>query len=136
MNSDVFTPAKRSAVMRAVKGANTKPERALRKLLWAEGYRYRLNVRDVPGTPDIVLRPRKAAIFVHGCFWHGHTCKRGARMPKANAAYWRGKIERNRARDGLTLKKLSQSGWRALVVWECEMKDEAALRKRLLSFLG
>jgi DNA mismatch endonuclease (patch repair protein) len=135
VNSDIFTPAKRSAVMRAVKGADTKPERALRKLLWAEGYRYRLNVRDVPGKPDIVLRPRKAAIFVHGCFWHGHTCKRGARTPKANAAYWRGKIERNRARDRQTLKTLSQSGWRTLVIWECEMKDEAALRKRLLSFL-
>lgn len=136
MNTDVFTPAKRSAVMRAVKGADTKPERAVRKLLWAEGYRYRLDARDIPGRPDIVLRPRKAAIFVHGCFWHGHDCKRGARAPKANAAYWQAKIARNRSRDGATLKALKQAGWRALVIWECEMKDEAQLRRRLLAFLG
>ena len=135
MTTDVFTPAKRSAVMRAVKGADTKPERAVRKLLWAEGYRYRLNARDVPGKPDIVLRPRKAALFVHGCFWHGHDCRRGARAPKANAAYWQAKIARNRARDGATLKALKQAGWRSLVVWECEMKDDARLRRRLLAFL-
>ncbi len=136
MSTDVFTPAKRSAVMRAVKGADTKPERAVRRLLWAQGYRYRLNARDIAGKPDIVFRPRKAAIFVHGCFWHGHECKRGARAPKANAGYWQAKIARNRARDGATLTALKQAGWRALVIWECELKDEARLRRRLLAFLA
>jgi DNA mismatch endonuclease, patch repair protein len=136
VNTDVFTPAKRSAVMRAVKGAHTKPERAVRKLLWSQGYRYRLDARDVAGRPDIVFRPRKAAIFVHGCFWHGHNCKRGARAPKANAAYWQAKIARNRTRDAQTLKTLKKAGWRALVIWECEMKDETRLRQHLLRFLG
>lgn len=136
MSTDVFTPAKRSAVMRAVKGKNTKPEIAVRKLIWAAGHRYRLNARDLPGAPDIVMRPRKAAVFVHGCFWHGHDCKRGARMPKANAAYWRAKIARNMARDKAALAALKKQGWRALVIWECQMKDEVALKRRLARFLA
>lgn len=135
MSVDVFTPAKRSAVMRSVKGADTAPERRVRKLLWAEGYRYRLNVRALPGAPDIVLRSRNAAIFVHGCFWHGHVCKRGARLPKANKDYWRAKIGRNRERDVRNLAALKTEGWRTLIIWECDLKDEAALRKRLLAFL-
>lgn len=135
MSADTFTPAKRSEVMRAVKGANTAPELRVRKLLWAEGYRYRLNVRALPGAPDIVLRSRKSAIFVHGCFWHGHDCKRGARMPKANSEYWRAKIARNRERDARNAATLKAEGWRTLTIWECEMKDEAALRRRLLGFL-
>ena len=122
--------------MRAVKGKNTKPEIAVRKLIWAAGHRYRLNARDLPGAPDIVMRPRKAAVFVHGCFWHGHDCKRGARMPKANAAYWRAKIARNMARDKAALAALKKQGWRALVIWECQMKDEVALKRRLARFLA
>ncbi|MES1203228.1 MAG: DNA mismatch endonuclease Vsr, partial [Pseudomonadota bacterium] len=127
MSVDVFSPAKRSAVMRAVKSADTAPERRVRKLLSAEGYRYRLNVRALPGAPDIVLRSRSAAIFVHGCFWHGHVCKRGARLPKANSDYWRAKIGANRARDDRNLAALKSEGWRPLTIWECELKDEAAL---------
>lgn len=135
MSVDVFTPAKRSAVMRAVKGADTAPERLVRRLLWAEGYRYRLNVRALPGAPDIVLRSRNAAIFVHGCFWHGHACKRGARLPKANKDYWRAKIGANRERDIRNVAALKTASWRTLIIWECDLKDEAALRKRLLAFL-
>jgi DNA mismatch endonuclease, patch repair protein len=135
VSTDVFTPNKRSAVMRAVKGANTKPELVVRKLLWTAGYRYRLNVRALPGAPDIVLRSRKAAIFVHGCFWHGHDCARGARVPKANRAYWQAKVERNRARHKRHLSTLRGEGWRVLTIWECGMKDEPALRRRLLAFL-
>ena len=135
MTTDVFTPDQRSAVMRAVKGANTKPELRVRKLLWAAGHRYRLNARDLPGKPDIVFRRSKRAIFVHGCFWHGHDCKRGARMPKANAAYWIAKIARNVARDANALAALKTDRWRAFVVWECEMKDDAALSRRLTRFL-
>ncbi len=136
MNTDVFTPVQRSAVMRTVKGANTAPELQVRKILWAEGFRYRLNVKTLPGKPDIVLRPRSAAIFVHGCFWHGHDCKRGARMPKANNTYWQAKIARNRQRDGRNIVALKKEGWRTLTIWECQMKDSEALRLRLLKFLS
>jgi DNA mismatch endonuclease (patch repair protein) len=136
VSADRFTPDERSAVMRAVKAKDTKPEIAVRKLLWAAGYRYRLNARALPGKPDIVLRPRRAAIFVHGCFWHGHDCKRGARLPQANGAYWRAKIARNSARDSATLAALKAQGWRALVIWECQIRDAAALQRRLTAFLG
>ncbi len=131
MSTDVFTPDKRSAVMRAVKGANTKPELHVRKLLWAAGHRYRLNARELPGKPDIVFRGAKRAIFVHGCFWHGHDCKRGARAPKDNAAYWSAKIARNRKRDAAHLEALATLGWRTLVVFECALRDKAALETRL-----
>jgi DNA mismatch endonuclease (patch repair protein) len=136
VTTDVFTPAKRSEVMRAVKSTNTRPERAVRDMLWSNGFRYRLDARDLPGKPDIVFRGRRAAIFVHGCFWHGHDCARGARVPKANREYWQGKIARNVARDAATLIALKAQGWRALVVWECQIKDRAALNRRLTKFLG
>lgn len=129
--TDVFTPEQRSAVMRKVKGRDTSPELKVRKLLTRLGVRYRLNRKDLPGKPDIVMAGRRAAIFVHGCFWHGHDCARGARMPKANADYWRGKIARNRARDAKVQAELEAAGWRAVVVWECELKDAAALERRL-----
>ena len=121
----------RSAVMRAVKSRDTGPERAVRALLRPIAPGYRLHRGDLPGKPDIVYARRKLVIFVHGCFWHGHDCPRGARMPKANAAYWRAKIARNRARDARTLAAYSAMGWRALVVYECELKGKAALSARL-----
>lgn len=128
-------PALRSAVMRAVKSRDTSPEMKVRALLRAIAPGYRLHRAELPGKPDIAYVGRKRAIFVHGCFWHGHDCSRGARAPKANAAYWRAKIDRNRARDGRNLESLQALGWRAMVVWECELKDEAALRARLAAFL-
>jgi len=131
MNTDTFTPIQRSAVMRAVKGADTGPERLVRKLLWAEGYRYRLNVRTLPGAPDIVLRSRNSAIFVHGCFWHGHACPRGARLPATNADYWRAKIGRNTARDKAAGKALTKMGWRHAIIWECETRDPVRLVRLL-----
>ncbi len=133
--SDVFTAEKRSAVMRQVKSRDTTPERVVRKLLWRMGARYRLDRRDLPGRPDIVLPSRKLAVFVHGCFWHGHDCPRGARIPKANRPYWEGKIGRNRARDLETRAKLEALGWRLEVIWECELKEPAALEARLASML-
>jgi DNA mismatch endonuclease (patch repair protein) len=135
MNADKFDAAKRSAVMAAVKSRDTGPERAVRKLLSARGYRYRLHGRALPGSPDIVFAGRRAAIFVHGCFWHGHDCKRGARLPQNNAAYWRAKIARNVARDRRVRKDLKALGWRALTIWECEIKDEARMSRRLTRFL-
>ena len=133
--TDVFTPEQRSAVMRRVKGRDTSPELKVRRLLWRLGARYRLHRKDLPGSPDIVLPGRRLAIFVHGCFWHGHDCARGARVPKANRDYWVGKIARNRARDAATRAKLEALGWRVEVIWECELKDMAALRQRLATLL-
>jgi DNA mismatch endonuclease (patch repair protein) len=133
--TDVFTPAKRSAVMARVKGRDTTPELAVRRLLWRLGARYRLQRRDLPGKPDIVLAGRKLAIFVHGCFWHGHDCARGARVPKANRDYWVGKVARNRVRDTDVQARLAASGWRVAVVWECELKDAAGLERRLAALL-
>jgi DNA mismatch endonuclease (patch repair protein) len=121
----------RSAVMRAVKSRDTTPERAVRAMLRTIAPGYRLHRVDLPGKPDIVYGRLKLAIFVHGCFWHGHDCLRGARMPKTNAEYWRAKIARNRARDERTLAALAAMGWRSLVVHECELKDMAGLRSRL-----
>jgi DNA mismatch endonuclease (patch repair protein) len=121
----------RSAVMRAVKSRDTTPERAVRAILRTIAPGYRLHRADLPGKPDIVYGGRKLAIFVHGCFWHGHDCARGARMPKTNAGYWRAKIARNRARDERTLVGLAAMGWRALVIYECELKDVERLKGRL-----
>jgi DNA mismatch endonuclease, patch repair protein len=122
--------------MRAVKSRDTSPELAVRKMLRAFAPGYRLHRKDVTGNPDIAYLGRRQAIFVHGCFWHGHDCPRGARLPKANADYWRAKIARNRARDAAHLAQLAQEGWRALIVWECELKDSGALEAKLRDFLA
>lgn len=128
-SADIFTAEKRSAIMRAVKSSNTKPEIALRKALFALGYRYRINAKGLPGKPDIVFPKYKTVIFVHGCFWHGHDCKRGSRIPKTNRAYWTEKIARNKARDIKNADALSKLGWRVITLWECELKslDPAAI---------
>ena len=137
MRADVFDAEKRAAVMRAVKSSDTAPERAVRAATRAAGFarRYRLHGAHLPGKPDLVFTTLGKVVFVHGCFWHGHDCKRGARQPKDNAAYWRAKIERNRGRDAESLRALKRDGWSALVVWECETRDEAALTRRLATFL-
>ncbi|MGJ0509209.1 MAG: very short patch repair endonuclease [Methylocystis sp.] len=129
------TSAQRSATMRAVKSRDTSPELAVRALLRGFAPGYRLHRSDVPGNPDIAYLGRRQAIFVHGCFWHGHDCARGARMPKANADYWRAKIARNRARDEKHREALAGLGWRALTIWECELKDKAALETKLRNFV-
>ena len=136
MTTDVYPPAKRSAVMAKVKGRDTGPELRVRRLLWRLGARYRLHRRDLPGSPDIVLAGRRLAVFVHGCFWHGHDCARGARVPKTNRDYWTVKVARNRARDQAALTQLHALGWRAAVIWECELKDRPALEARLIALLA
>lgn len=126
----------RSEVMRRVKSRNTTPERRVRAALRALGYPgYRLHRSDLPGRPDIAFIGRRRAIFIHGCFWHGHLCQRGARVPKTNRDYWLAKIERNRARDRHALEALDAAGWRSLVIWECELRD-ADLSDRLAAFLA
>ncbi|WP_454761863.1 very short patch repair endonuclease [Caulobacter segnis] len=131
MTTDVYDKAKRSAVMAAVKSKDTTPEKALRRILTSLGARYRLHRKDLPGNPDLVMPGRKLAFFVHGCFWHGHDCARGSRVPKNNRDYWLAKVARNVARDARSQAALEAAGWRVEVVWECAMKDEAALTARL-----
>jgi len=133
--TDVYSPEKRSAVMARVKAKNTTPELAVRKALTGLGARYRLHRKDLPGKPDIVLPGRRLAIFVHGCFWHGHDCARGARVPQANRDYWVAKVARNQARDQRNCADLAVGGWRVETVWECELKDPAVLRARLEAML-
>jgi DNA mismatch endonuclease (patch repair protein) len=133
---DVFTPDQRSAVMRAVKSANTTPELAVRRAAHALGLRFRLGRKDLPGKPDLVLPARRTALFVHGCFWHGHDCPRGARMPVTNRDYWQAKIGRNMARDKATKAALKKLGWKHAVVWECETKDPEKLGRIVARRIG
>jgi DNA mismatch endonuclease (patch repair protein) len=126
---DVFSPEKRSEVMRAVQSRDTTPEIAVRKCAHGMGLRFRLHSARLPGSPDIVFPSRRLAVFVHGCFWHGHDCPRGARKPATNADYWRAKIARNVARDLKNEHELRFLGWDQLVVWECETRDADRLRR-------
>lgn len=121
--------------MQAVKSKNTAPELLVRRLLHVQGYRYRLHRSDLPGCPDLVFSARRKVIFVNGCFWHGHGCARGARIPKSNREYWTAKIGRNRARDAAAKQALEESGWTVLALWECELRDGRLLLKRLRRFL-
>lgn len=127
--------AQRTRTMRAVKGRDTSPELLVRRLLHKMGYRYRLHRNDLPGKPDIVFGRRNKVVFVHGCFWHGHPCKRGARMPATNANYWEEKIARNVERYSKQLEQLAKDGWSALTLWECELNNNQELRRRLIIFL-
>jgi DNA mismatch endonuclease, patch repair protein len=121
--------------MRAVKSRNTKPEMLVRQALFSMGYRYRLHRADLPGKPDIVFPGRHKVIFVHGCFWHGHSCARGSRTPKANSEYWERKILMNRERDKLHVADLQAHGWTVLALWECELRDLTTLSQQLMLFL-
>lgn len=132
--TDTRTPEQRRRIMQAVKGKDTKPELIVRSLLHRIGFRYRLHARDLPGRPDIVFRSRRKAIFVHGCFWHGHGCKRG-HPPKSRSDYWLPKLEANRIRDAAAQAQLEASSWSVLTVWQCETTDVETLERRLRAFL-
>jgi DNA mismatch endonuclease (patch repair protein) len=134
--TDVFDPEKRSAVMRAVKSRDTKPELKVRRAAHALGLRFRLNRADLPGKPDLVFPAKRTALFVHGCFWHGHDCPRGARMPQNNRDYWQAKISRNMARDKASLAALRKLGWTPRVIWECQTRDDAALSRLIMRQVG
>ncbi len=125
---DTRTPVQRRFIMQSVKSFDTKPELAVRKLLTQLGYRYRLHNKSLPGKPDIVMPGLKTIFFVHGCFWHGHLCKKG-RLPKSNLAFWRPKIRANKLRDSAHLKALKKGGWRVRVIWECQLKKPEKLRQ-------
>jgi DNA mismatch endonuclease (patch repair protein) len=133
---DTLSVNERSERMRLVKARDTKPEIELRRIVWSLGYRYRKHRRDVIGQPDIAFLGRKRAIFLHGCFWHRHDCPSGRRAPKTREDFWRAKFERNTARDQEVRRALGAAGWRALVVWECELRDQARVERRVRSFLN
>jgi DNA mismatch endonuclease, patch repair protein len=120
---DTVSRSKRSAVMRAIRSTNTRPEIALRKLLFRMGYRYRIHARELPGKPDVVFRSRRLAIFVNGCFWHFHRRCGTAHFPESRLWYWRPKLENNKKRDFSNRRKLKRMGWQVLVIWECELKS-------------
>ena len=125
----------RSALMARVKSKNTKPETVVRRILHANGFRYRLHRRDLPGTPDIVFVGRKKAIFVHGCFWHRHERCSRCTTPKTRASFWLEKFNANVERDRQKLTELSAQGWSSLVIWECETAKPEHLEDRLVRFL-
>lgn len=121
--------------MSRVSGKNTKPELVVRSLLHKMGFRFRLHRKDLPGKPDIVLPKFKKVIFIHGCFWHGHIDCRRSKRPTTNEVFWKEKLDRNKARDKISLKNLSDLGWGVLVIWVCEINDTQQLKNKLLMFL-
>lgn len=129
-------PMTRSEVMARVRSTGSRPEMAVRRLVHSLGYRYRLHDKGLPGTPDLVFRPVRKTIFVHGCFWHGHDCKLGNRRPKTRTDFWNPKIDRNIQRDAETIRALDDAGWSSLVIWECQTRDLDGLRERIVPFLG
>ncbi|MCL5006412.1 MAG: DNA mismatch endonuclease Vsr [Acidobacteria bacterium] len=131
---DVFSPVKRSEIMRRVRSKDTKPERFVRRLVSGMGFRYRLHSENLPGHPDLVFGRLHKVIFVHGCFWHGHSCRAGA-LPASNREYWENKREKNLARDERARRELKRVGWKSLVVWECQVNKEATM-KMIRRFLG
>jgi len=120
--------------MRRIRSKGMKPELLVRSIAHRMGYRFRLHARDLPGRPDLVFRSRRKIIFVNGCFWHGHSCKEGRRVPKSNVDYWMQKIAKNKVRDAKNRRKLKADGWSVLTIWECEKEPE--IRQKLRSFLS
>jgi DNA mismatch endonuclease (patch repair protein) len=133
--ADIFTPEKRSEIMRAIRAYNTKPEVLVRRIIHRMGFRFRLHRNDLPGRPDIVLPKHRKIIQVHGCFWHGHrTCKL-AHNPKSNQEYWGPKLARTIQRDAKNHRELKRLGWKVLILWECETRVSESLLKSLEKFL-
>lgn len=133
--SDVFTKAKRSWIMSRVKGLDTKPEIVGRSVIHRMGLRFRVHRRDLPGNPDIVLPRHNKVIFVHGCFWHGHTGCARSKRPTTNTRFWTKKLDANIARDERYRKTLRRTGWKVLVVWQCETRRPKDLLRTLERFL-
>lgn len=131
---DSISKRKRSQVMSRVRSKDTRPEMLVRRMVFGDGYRYRLHARDLPGHPDIVFRSRRKVILVHGCFWHRHACSL-ARIPKSRVGFWTEKLEGNRLRDDRNRGRLARKGWRILVVWECQLSNLDRVRARIRRFL-
>lgn len=132
---DRLDPERRRRLMQQVRTKNTGPEMIVRSLLHRLGYRFRLHRKDLPGTPDIVFPSRRIAMFIHGCFWHGHGCRIG-KLPKSRLEYWQPKIEANQARDQRHEAALVRAGWRVAIIWQCELADLDDLADRLSTLLS
>lgn len=132
---DIVSKQKRSEMMSLIRSKDTKPEITVRKILHRLGYRFRLHRNDLPGQPDITLKKYKTVIFVHGCFWHGHTCKKGETLPKTNVSFWQHKIKGNQERDKRVLRELTILGWHPCIIWECEIHNNTRLTERILECL-
>lgn len=134
--ADTVSKSERSCIMAAIKSKDTTPELQVRKLVHSLGYRYRLHVRSLPGTPDLVFPRLRKIINVNGCFWHMHGCPR-CRVPSTRRDYWTAKMQRNAARDKRTQRQLRQSGWRVMVIWECQIgpSRENRLPAKIVAFL-
>jgi DNA mismatch endonuclease (patch repair protein) len=124
--ADIMTAEERSHRMSLIRSRDTVPELTLRRALHAMGLRYRIHVSKLPGRPDVVFPSRRVAVFVNGCFWHGHRCPAG-HVPKSNSTFWRTKVETNRSRDARNILKLRNSGWKVIVVWECQVRSALGL---------
>lgn len=136
LTADVHTPEQRSRNMAAIRGKDTQPELAVRSLVHAMGFRYRLHARQLPGRPDLVFPSLQKAIFVHGCFWHCHRCRWGRVVPRTNADFWHTKRSSNVSRDRRNRAQLRRKGWKILTIWECQTRSNAALSARLRRFLS
>jgi DNA mismatch endonuclease (patch repair protein) len=134
--TDIFSPSERSAIMARIRSRDTLPEMVVRKLLHRLGYRFRLHRSTLPGTPDIIFASRRKVIFVHGCFWHGHAGCRKSALPKTRHRFWLAKISGNLQRDRSARARLSRSGWKSFVVWQCQLRDLVKLEKKLRRFLA
>jgi DNA mismatch endonuclease, patch repair protein len=132
--ADVHTIQQRRFNMQQIRSSNTKPELLVRHFLFAQGYRYRINVKNLPGKPDIVLPKHRTIIFVHGCFWHGHANCKYFKIPKTRTEWWTNKINTNKANDAKAIKALKKDGWKVMVVWECGLKA-AKVEKTLTALL-
>jgi DNA mismatch endonuclease, patch repair protein len=132
---DTIPPSERSEIMSRVRSKNSRPEMLVRRLIFAEGYRYRLHDRKLPGCPDLVFRGRTKVIFVHGCFWHRHEQCALARMPKSRLDFWEPKLTANKERDARNRKQLAKEGWKVLTIWECQLKDINRLKQTIRKFL-
>lgn len=132
---DRVSQEKRSQIMSAVRSTDTKAELLVRRYLWSNGIRYRIYSKELPGKPDIVIKRCKLAIFVHGCFWHGHDCPRG-RLPKSKVAYWRDKIDANKKRDVRNETMIKNLGWNQYVIWDCQLRNRAKAKVALQKILN
>ncbi|NPC49886.1 DNA mismatch endonuclease Vsr [Corallococcus sp. AB032C] len=133
--ADILTPEQRSYCMSRIQGKDTKPELTVRKIARALGFRYRLHAKSLPGTPDLVFSSRRKVIFVHGCFWHRHSCRYGQVEPKTRREFWLNKLQGNVARDRRNIRNLHRLDWRVLTIWECQTRNPIVLARRLKRFI-
>jgi len=134
--SDIYTNNKRSEIMSKISGKETKPEILVRKYLFSQGFRYRKNVKELPGKPDIVLPKYRTVIFIHGCFWHYHDSCKYSKLPNTNREFWQKKIGDNKERDKRNIDALNEIGWKTIIVWQCEINNKKMRENRLIELIS